>query len=226
MQFAFPRVTIIAGHYGSGKTNLAVNLALQLAKPGQAFSLCDLDIVNPYFRTADFAEKLAQLGVELIAPASANTNLDLPAITPRLAAALQEPGRRVLIDLGGDDAGAFALGRYAPTLRELGDWAMLYVINASRPLTATPEQAVEILREIEQASRLSATGIINNTHLASLTDVALVQASAEYAQQVCRLTGLPLAFTAAEKSIAAQLQKEQKPLGVEILVKTPWEDSP
>ena len=156
-------VVIITGHYGAGKTNLAVNLAREMAKTGPA-SLYDLDIVNPYFRSADFSQTLSAAGVTVVAPEAANTNLDLPALSGRLEAALRTGERRLILDVGGDDAGAVALGRFAPLL-EQREYQMWYVVNRFRYLTRVPEEAVGLLREIETASRLRVTHIVNNSNL-------------------------------------------------------------
>ena len=222
MKSNFAKAVLITGHYGSGKTNLAVNLALDYRAGGEDVALCDLDIVNPYFRSSDFAQLADERGIELIAPPFAGSNLDMPTITGRLDAVLRQPGRRVVVDVGGDDAGAIALGRYARTLKEAG-YEMLYVINASRPVIAHPADAVELLREIEGASRLSATAVVNNTHMCGYTDAASVEASAPYAQEVARLTGLPLAFTAARRDLTAHLSTPGDVYPVDIYVKLPWD---
>lgn len=224
MKITLPRIIIICGHYGSGKTTLAVNMALDYAAQGENVSLCDLDIVNPYFRSADFAKLAEQNSIEMIAPSTAGTNVDVPAINPRLDGALRDVSRRVIVDVGGDDAGAAALGRYAPLLKSRDDWEMLYVINRSRPLIESPQQAVDILREIEYAGRLAATGIVNNTHLSQFTGTEIVQESAEYTSEVSRITGLPIRFTSAREDIAPQIIGTGSVYPVKIYVKPPWEE--
>ena len=218
------RIILVTGHYGCGKTNLAINLAVDLAARGEKVVLCDLDIVNPYFRSADFGPQAAEKGIEMIVPPFARTNVDVPVVNPRLDAVIRQKDRRVVIDVGGDDAGAAAVGRYAGAIRDQGAYTFLYVINHSRPLVAVPADAVQVLREIETASRLQASVIVNNTHLCGDTDAALIDASRDYAREVCRQAGLPLVCTTAPRQLAAQVDRgagEIYPVSVE--VKLPWE---
>ena len=199
------RVTLFAGHYGSGKTNIAVNYALRLAGEGRRTAIADLDIVNPYFRTADSARELSAAGVELISSQFANSNVDLPALPAEAYRLVEDRSRYAVLDIGGDDRGAYALGRYAPYILEEGNYRMAFVANFSRPLTRTPEEALEVLREIEAAGGVPFTDIVNNTNLAHETTAELVQASAGLAEQLSALSGLPVWLTAAEEHVAARL---------------------
>ena len=199
------RLTLFAGHYGSGKTNIAVNFALLLAKEGKKVCIADLDIVNPYFRTKDSAKVLADAGVELISPQFANTNVDLPALPAEAYRLVQDKSIYGIMDIGGDDRGAYALGRYIPALKEENNYRMVFVANASRPLTRTPEEALEVMREIETACGLEFTDIINNTNLASETTPETVLNSQEYMEKLSSLSGLPIFATTAETAVAAQL---------------------
>lgn len=218
------RIILVTGHYGCGKTNLAINLAADLAAEGRKVVLCDLDIVNPYFRSADFGPKAQEMGIEMIVPPFARTNVDAPVVNPRLDGAIRQRDRQVVIDVGGDDAGAAAVGRYSRAILEQGEYTFLYVINHSRPLVADPADAVEVLWEIERAARLKATGIVNNTHLCQATDPALIDASQAYAREVCRRSGLPLVFTTAPRELADQVDPGAGEIyPVSIQVKLPWE---
>ena len=199
------RLTLFAGHYGSGKTNIAVNYALQLAGEGKPVCIADLDIVNPYFRTKDSARELEAAGVELISPRFANSNVDLPALPPETYRLVEDRSTYAIMDIGGDDRGAYALGRYAPFIREENDYRMVFVFNGCRPLTRTPEDALEVMKEIEQACSLKFTCIINNTNLGSETTPETVRASLPCVRELCRLSGLPLWLHTAEASVAAQL---------------------
>ena len=147
-------VTVITGHYGVGKTNLAINLALDARYAGMEVRVADLDIVNPYFRSSDYRRLLEDAGVQVIAPRYAGTTLDAPAISGQVSAALDwargKRGRLLLVDAGGDDAGATALGRFASGIAD-GDYDLLYVVNRSRNLTHDPAEALCVLREIEAA---------------------------------------------------------------------------
>ena len=145
------RLTLFAGHYGSGKTNIAVNYAIRLASEGKKVCIADLDIVNPYFRTADSAARLQQAGVELISPQFANSNVDLPALPAEAYKLVQNKHLYGVMDIGGDDRGAYALGRYAPFLKEEQNYRMIFVANCCRPLTRTADEAIEVMGEIEAA---------------------------------------------------------------------------
>ena len=189
------RIVILCGHYGSGKTSLAVNLARRFAAAGEKVAIADLDLVNPYFRTADFRRPLEQDGVRLLAPPFANSNLDIPALPPGLDEAIGDAKQRLIIDVGGDDAGAVALGQFAEKIARQG-YELCYVLNFYRYLTQTAEEAVAVLREIETACRLKATRLIHNSNLGPQTareDLLAVQPLAEQAAALC---GLPLWFTA------------------------------
>ena len=199
------RLTLFAGHYGSGKTNIAVNYALHLAKEGKDVCIADLDIVNPYFRTKDSADILEKAGVHLISPTFANTNVDLPALPAEAYRLVTDKRIHGIMDIGGDDRGAYALGRYVPAMKEEGNYRMAFVANCYRPLTRTPEEAMEVMREIEAACGLKFTHIVNNSNLASETTADTVLDSVSYVEALCRLSGLPLWLTTAEKTVAAEL---------------------
>ena len=199
------RLTLFAGHYGSGKTNIAVNYALHLAKEGKQVVIADLDIVNPYFRTKDSAAVLEKAGVKLISPQFANTNVDLPALPAEAYRLVQDRSIYGIMDIGGDDRGAYALGRYVPTLKEENNYRMIFVANAYRPLTRTPEDAMEVMREIEEACGLQFTDIINNSNLASETTPEIVLDSQDYMEKLSQLSGLPVFATTAEMTVAEAL---------------------
>ena len=189
------RVTLFCGHYGSGKTNIAVNYAIHLRQSGEAVTVADLDIVNPYFRTKDSREELAEAGIRLICSEYANTNLDIPALPADLYSITDDKSRYAVIDVGGDDRGALALGRIAPALREEGSYEMLAVINCYRPLTQTPEDALEVMREIEAACGLRFTDIVNNANLGNETTPEHVLEAVPYMEELSRISGLPILWS-------------------------------
>lgn len=199
------RVTLFAGHYGSGKTNLAVNWALGLKKQGRRVVIADLDIVNPYFRTKDSAALLEENGIEVVSPEFANSNVDLPALPAELYGVVQNRQRYAIMDIGGDDRGAVALGRYAPYILEENDFEMIFVANFMRPLTLTPADALEVMREIEQAGGIPFTSIVNNTNLGPLTEPETVLSGLEKCRELSALCGLPILFTSARRDIASKL---------------------
>lgn len=199
------RVTLFAGHYGSGKTNIAVNYALLLSREGKRTAIADLDIVNPYFRTKDSARELEEAGVDLISPQFANSNVDLPALPAEAYRLVEDRGLWAVLDIGGDDRGAYALGRYAPAILEEGNYRMAFVANPCRPLTRTPEEALAVMREIEAAGGIPFTALVNNANLAHETTAETVLAALPYMEKLSELSGLPVWMTSAEETVAASL---------------------
>lgn len=190
------RITIFAGHYGSGKTNIAVSYALSLAKKGEKkVTIADLDIVNPYYRTKDSSEILERHGIELISSPYANTNVDVPALPSEAYRLTDDRSIRAIIDVGGDDRGALAMGRYAPKILKENNFEMLAVINRFRPLTPDPESTLEVMREIEAACKIPFTGIVNNSNIGPETTEEDILSSLDYAEEVSRLSGLPVVMT-------------------------------
>lgn len=189
------RLTLFAGHYGSGKTNVALNYAYRLRETGLPTVIADIDTVNPYFRTKDSAAELNEAGIELIASEFAGSNVDLPALPASMYDIIFESDKYAVIDIGGDDRGAFALGRYTPEIIRENNYSMLMVINMYRPLTSTAEDTVEILREIEAASGIPFTGLVNNSNLGAATAPETLEASLEYARSVSKLSCLPIVAT-------------------------------
>ncbi|MDR2531352.1 MAG: cobalamin biosynthesis protein CobQ [Oscillospiraceae bacterium] len=222
-------IIIVTGHYGSGKTNFSANLALKLAKKS-AVSVVDLDIVNPFFRTADFKDLFAGNNISLIASKYANSSLDIPALGFGISGAVKNSGDRTsvgngtsvssytIIDTGGDDEGAKALGRYSDILANR-QYEMLYVVNMYRYHTRKPEEALELLCAIETVSGLKCTGIVNNSHLCGETTPEIIAASLPYANEIAGKAGVPLLFTVGKRGINC----ESVDFPAEVLVKTTWQ---
>jgi len=202
----FKRISLFTGHYGSGKTNIAVNYALRLREAGFPVRIADLDIVNPYFRTKDSAEMLQKAGITLISSQFANSNVDLPALPQQLYAVTDDPSAYAVMDIGGDDRGALALGRFAPAILEENNYEMFFVINCFRPLTRTAADTLEVLREVETAGGMRATALINNSNLGEHTAPEDVLSSVAYAEEVSRLSGLPVRMTAVREDLLPQLE--------------------
>ncbi len=200
------RITVFSGHYGSGKTNVAINYAISLKQKGYDVCIADLDIVNPYFRTKDSEKTLRENGIEVISLPFANTNVDLPALPSAAYGLFERRDKHVVIDLGGDDRGALALGRFVKMMIDENDYEMLFTVNFYRPLTTSPEEAYEVLREIEYAARLSFTGIVNNSNLGDETTVSDVERTAQMTEKLCEMTKLPCVMTSAEEKIAKSLK--------------------
>lgn len=200
-------LTVVTGHFGSGKTNFAVNLARCAAKLGRKVTIIDLDIVNPYFRAADNKTELEALGVKCIVPDFANTNVDIPTLPPAVMGAIEahekEPDRLIIIDVGGDN-GAVALGMYKRFFRE-GDYDLLYVLNKYRPLTEDIDGAGQVLGEIEYLSRLRATGVVNASNLGDETTAEDILDTVDFAKQFADTCSLPLVCTVAREELVPAL---------------------
>lgn len=198
---------VVAGHFGAGKTNFAVNLAKHFVRSKKAVTLVDLDIVNPYFRAADNKAELEALGVHCVVPDYANTNVDIPSLPPTVLGALEasvrEPERVTILDVGGDN-GAVALGMYNRFFRE-GGYELLYVVNKYRPLTEELDDAELILREIEWSGRLRATGIVHNSNLGEETAAEDITDAMPWADELSKKCGLPIVCTVADESLRGQL---------------------
>ncbi len=201
----YKRLTIICGHYGSGKTNIAVNAALELRKTKQNVAAADLDIVNPYFRTKDSSKELNEAGIRLICSEFANTNLDLPSLPDDLYTITDDKTLSVILDIGGDDRGAYVLGRLAPAILEENDYEMLLVVNKYRPLTPDVSSTLEVKAEIERACGIPFTGIINNSNLGCETKAEDVLDSVQYAQEISKATGLPCVMTSVDEKLFGEL---------------------
>lgn len=235
-------VTIVCGHYGVGKTSLSVSLAIDAVRAGYDVILSDMDVVNPYFRSSDCKAVLDEAGVRLIEPVYARSNVDGPSITNETAGAVEwaasepEAGgkpRLLIIDAGGDDAGATVLGRFSAGLREAG-YEMLYVVNRQRGFEHTPDEAAGFLREIEEASHLAATGIVGNTHLKADTTLATIEEGIPFARACAETTGLPLRFVTMPRELGAGIACRETPrirqmlngaplYGMGLYVRAPWE---
>lgn len=237
-------ITVVAGHYGVGKTNFCVNLALDAAAAGVDVTLIDLDVVNPYFRASEQRALLEDAGVHLVAPVFAETgsSLDVPSLTGSIAPALERAralaedgaassdglGALALVDAGGDDVGARALGRFARFIGG-GDYALLYVLNRNRNLVADVDGALSILREIEAAARLSATALVGNTHLKDETSVGDIERGLDFARGLERATDLPLACVTAPRALLERfpadrvLAADDLLYAIETPVRNPWE---
>ena len=195
------RVTLFAGHYGSGKTNIAVNYALKLRADGKPVVIADLDIVNPYFRTKDSEKELTEAGIRLISSQYASSNVDLPALPQDVYSIVDNNTEYAVMDIGGDDRGAYALGRYADSLKKENNYEMFMVINMYRPLTRDVESTLEVMAEIEAAGSIKFTAIVNNSNIREETTEQDVLDSLGYADEVSKATGLPIRLTTVDEKL-------------------------
>jgi hypothetical protein len=196
------RVIAIVGSYGSGKTELAVNLSLQLAAGGRRVQIADLDIVNPYFRCREARELMEAHGIRVVVPPGAQVFADLPIILPEIRGMLRPPeGVVTILDVGGDDVGARALASFRTSIAD-GQYELWQVINAKRPFTDTVDGCVQMMRAVEEASRWRVTGLLVNTHLIDETVAGTVLDGWRLAQAVRARTGLPIRLVAAMAHLA------------------------
>ena len=205
---SFKRLTLLCGHYGSGKTNVAVNLAFYLKEQYNNVVVADLDIVNPYFRTKDSIEDFKARGIELICSEYANTNVDIPALPANMYRLTADKDITAVIDVGGDDRGAYALGRLVPEIEAENNFDMLMVINGYRPLTPDAESTVEVMREIETACGLKFTGLVNNSNIGEETTAEDIIKSIGYANEVSQASGLPIVMTSVKRELYDELKNK------------------
>jgi hypothetical protein len=191
------RVTIFVGHFGSGKTEISLNGALDLSARNIPVTLADLDVVKPYFRTRSARAMLAEAGIELLAPAGENIFGDLPIIVPQIRSSLRTSGRKLIIDVGGDSTGARVLGSLVDVI-PVAETDCLLVLNFNRPSTPTPEDAVRVIEEIEAVSQVRVTGLVSNTHLMDETDREIVLDGYRQACVTGQKLGIPVVAVAVQ----------------------------
>jgi hypothetical protein len=223
MQHETERLILFTGHFGSGKTELAINYSIILARQGQSVTIVDLDIVNPFFRSSEVKDVLNKEGIRLISPNFVGTTVDVPSLPPEIYSVFQNKISKVVFDVGGDDIGATVLGRYHPYFMQ-EHYRMFYVINTRRPLSSTVEQVIEMLKAIESHSRLKVTDLINNTNLMYETCLGHLLEGQTIVEQISRLLNLPVAYISGISEIIAQLPEEYSYKGfpLEIYLRPPW----
>ncbi len=225
--FSLPHqgVFIIAGGYGSGKTEVSVNLATQIARSGVRVRLADLDLVNPYFRCREAAEHMRKCGVELVVPPGEQVYADLPILLPEIAALFSsKPNTVNILDVGGDDVGARVLACLRTRIGA-NPYEFLQVINACRPFSNTVEGCLKMKAEIETASRLNVTGLIANSHLVEETHGGVIERGWRLACEVSDKAGLPVRFMAVMEHLSHtldQLEIQAPILELKRLMLPPW----
>ncbi|MBN2384741.1 cobalamin biosynthesis protein CbiA [bacterium] len=220
------KVIIIVGHFGSGKTEVAVNFVRFLAEQGRTdLKLVDLDVVNPYFRSREARQALEALGIEVIAPVNEDFYNESPIISPQIKTELIARQSTVILDVGGDDLGARVLSSLNDAFIE-GEYELWVVLNKNRPFTSDPAGCLKMIKEIEAASRLKVTGLISNTHLINETTLDIIREGFYLVKKVTEETGIPVKFVTADYSLQAQIQVHDFPVPVlflERLMLKPWE---
>ena len=215
MDFTSPRLTVLVGNYGSGKTELALNIVQRLAQQQQTTALVDLDIVNPYFRSGEKKEWLEGQGIRVLTPSFAMTTVDVPALPPEIQSVFDRPNEHVVFDVGGDDTGAAALGRYVQAFQR-EEKRCLLVVNAMRPLTRTPEDVLDLMARIEARSRMRIDALVNNANLGRETDMECLRLGHELLTEVSRRSGIPYALMAVEKDRFNDLPEAWQPMALTI----------
>lgn len=219
------RITILTGHFGSGKTEIAINLALNERKKHENVAISDLDVINPYFRSRDVAALFTEKGINLVAPRAELASSDLPIVSGEIYRVLHDPNYRVIIDAGGDKEGARVLGQYYNDWKEYAP-EMLFVLNAKRPYVSTLEGALSTIEQIEHSSRLKVTGIINNTNIGSSTTMDEVLLGYNLSNLVSDKLAIPLVYTCITNHLEAAakhfLENHEGRL-IQRFMKLPWE---
>ncbi|MTI69138.1 MAG: ATP-binding protein [Firmicutes bacterium] len=201
------RIRIITGHYGSGKTEFAVNYAVKLNKEKENVALVDLDVVNPYFRSREKSKDLSKQGIKVIGSSIKGMGADVPAIAGEVLGPIQDESFETILDVGGDPIGARALGRYNKYFKD-GKYDMLFVLNANRPETQTADKAIEYLKNIELQARAKVTGLVNNTHLLKSTTKEEILKGQKIVKEVSKKLNIPIKYVVALEDVAKELPKD------------------
>lgn len=213
---------IVTGHYGSGKTEFAVSLAMKMAREGKKVALADLDIVNPYFRSRERAQEMEAQGIRVISSSLGhNTTLDLPAVSAEIRGPIQDLSYNVILDVGGDSVGARVLVNFIDDIKKR-DYEMYLTINAYRPDTKTADDVIRHIDAIEFVSKLKITGLINNTHLLRETTAEDVLTGYELTKAVSDKTGLPIKYISAIPSALEGLSFEEETLKIGMYMRDAW----
>ncbi|SCG83999.1 hypothetical protein DW1_2435 [Proteiniborus sp. DW1] len=217
------RIRIIVGHYGSGKTEFAVNYAVKLSETGKKVILADLDVVNPYFRSREKTEDLENLGIKVIGSSIKGNSVDVPSVSAEIYGPLQDESMEAVLDVGGDPVGARALGRYHSFFED-GKYDMFFVLNAYRPETQTLENVEKYIRDIERASRAKVTGLINNTHLLKSTTLEDVLFGQKLVEEVSAALNIPVKYVSALEHVAKALPHdiEGEILPIKLFMREDW----
>lgn len=200
---------IFIGHYGSGKTEVSINFALSLKKenPDKDVAIIDLDIVNPYYRTADAKEELEKAGIHVEVPLYANTNVDVPALTGFMGALMEDKNKLVVLDVGGDDLGAKAVARYAEEITK-GGYTMYFVLNPNRPFTSTIEQSSKMYDEVEASTSLKVSGLVNNSNMLQFTDRDIFLDGTQKVKELSKIKNVPILLNSVFEKTAKILKDE------------------
>jgi energy-coupling factor transporter ATP-binding protein EcfA2 len=203
------RIRIICGHYGSGKTEFAVNYSLALKESQDKVAIADMDVVNPYFRSREKAEILRKQGIKVIYSSIEGTSLDIPAVSGEVGTLIVGNEWNLVLDVGGDNVGARALARHSKDIRP-DDYDMFFVINAYRPETQNAADIISHLQAIEETTGIKVTGLINNTHMMRNTTLEDVLFGQKISEEVSKKLNLPIKYISCIKEVEKQLPQKLK----------------
>ncbi len=219
------RINIFTGHFGSGKTEVAVNYAMKMAEAGYKTAIVDFDIINPYFRTADAKDALEEQNIKVILPMYANTNVDIPAIPPEIYSLFEDKNTKVVLDVGGDDLGAKAVSRFKEEIVS-DDYEMFFVVNTKRIMTDSPEKIAEMIAIIEDGANIKVTKLVNNSNLLEETTPEIIQEGNRIIAQVSEKTGIPIAITAGMEEVVNKMKNSDmgntESLSMRKQIHLPW----
>ena len=213
---------VLTGNYGSGKTELALNLALQFSQKDRT-TLVDLDIVNPYFRSGEKAAEMRQAGVRMLMPTYAMTTVDIPALPAEIQSVFEVPSDRVIFDVGGDDTGAAALGRFYPSfMARRAETSMIFVINCMRPLTREADDIIDLAERIQSRGRLKIDMLINNTNLADRTEPDMIENGEKVTLRCAEKLGITDVITAGKEAVLARCSLQTPTLAIRRYMAPEW----
>lgn len=218
------RITIFSGHYGSGKTTAAVAYAKKIREQHEKVMIVDIDLINPYYRTKDAEDELSALGIRVVSPTYANTNIETPSVPAQVMAAFSQKDTYVVFDAAGDEDGAIVLSRFFVEFSQ-EDYDFFMVVNTKRPLTRDLESIIIYKEEIERASRLQFTAFLNATNLSEETSVSDILEGEQIVEAVSKKTGVENRYTFVMESLIPLLPEavQKKAIAVRLFHKKPWE---
>lgn len=216
------RYLVLTGNYGSGKTELALNLALQFSKQYNT-TLVDLDIVNPYFRSGEKEDEMRRAGIRMLMPTYAMTTVDIPALPAEIQSVFEVPSDRVIFDVGGDDTGAAALGRFYPSFMARREQTkVVFVINCMRPLTRETDEIIDLAERIQNRGRLKIDLLINNTNLADMTEPEMIEMGEKVTLSCAKKLGITDVITAGKEDVLKRCSLGTPTLAVRRYMAPEW----
>ena len=208
MEITLSGIVIIVGNYGSGKTEISINLAANRKQAGVDVRVADLDLVNPYFRTREARDALGSLGIEVVLPEDKYLQADLPILSRLVAGMIRGPSELTLLDVGGNDVGATVLASLEDLFQDQPT-RMIQVVNPLRPDTNTVAGCLKVRKAIEAAARQTISGIIGNANLIDETGCDEIHGGYEFVLKLAQQSGLPLEFITIPRELMAQIDPDR-----------------